>query len=205
MGGTHGRRTMKTSYKKSNLHTRPTPFICAVNGSSRKNGETANALKRILRDARALGAKTQLISLSQSSLQFCDGSQEPKIRQDLKEIIKTLKKADGIVFGTPTYWFNMSGLMKNFIDRLTVTEKDWMLDYKVAGFVVTGSKYEDGAMMTITAMAAAMNHLGTVIFPYSMLYFRGRSGPMWAKKDHQAFAKRMLHMIDLIQDGGPAD
>jgi hypothetical protein len=75
----------------------------------------------------------------------------------------------------------------------------------VAGFVVTGSKHEDGAMITITAMAAALNHLGMVIFPYSMLYLRGRSGPKWAKDDLQVFAKRMIHMIELIQDGGPAD
>jgi multimeric flavodoxin WrbA len=116
-----------------------------------------------------------------------------------------LKKADGIILGTPTYWFNMSGLMKNFIDRLTVTEKNWMLEDKVAGFVVTGSKDEDGAMMATTSMVAALNHLGMVIFPYSMLYFRGRSGPKWAQDDLRDFAKGMLRMIKLIRDGAPAE
>lgn len=99
----------------------------------------------------------------------------------------------------------MSGLMKNFIDRLTATEKDWMLENKVAGFVATGSRYEDGSMMAMMAMAVAVNHLGMVIFPYSMLYFRGGSGPDWVKKDHRTFAQRMLHMIKLTQNGALAD
>jgi multimeric flavodoxin WrbA len=180
-------------------------FICAINGSSRPDGQTAKRIKVILRAAEALGAKTELINLVEHPLQFCDGNQEPKMRRDIRAIIETLKKADGIIFGTPTYWFNMSGLMKNFIDRLTVTEKNWMLEDKVAGFVVTGSKDEDGAMMATTSMAAALNHLGMVIFPYSMLYFRGRSGPKWAQDDLRDFAKGMLRMIKLIRDGGPAE
>jgi len=191
--------------KRVRQTSKPAIFICAINGSSRLDGETARRVKAILKDAEDLGAKTKLINLAKHPLQFCDGSEEPKMRRDLEAIIKTLKKADGIIFGTPTYWFNMSGLMKNFIDRLTIAEKDWMLHYKVAGFVVTGSKHEDGAVMTITSMAAALNHLGMVIFPYSMLYFRGRSGPKWAQKDLPEFAKRMLHMIKLIRDGGPTD
>ena len=112
------------------------------------------------------------------------------------KILKYVEKADGVVFGTPTYWFNMSGLMKNFIDRLTVTEKGWTLEYKVAGFVATGAKDEDGAMIAITSMAGALNHLGMVIFPYSMIYFRG-NGPGWAKKDLPGFSKRMLEMVKI--------
>jgi multimeric flavodoxin WrbA len=180
-------------------------LICAINGSSRINGQTARLLKRILRDAQALGAKTKLIHLAQHPLQYCDGSQEPQVRSDIRGILEVLEEADGIVFGTPTYWFNMSGLMKNFIDRLTVTEKGWMLENKVAGFVATGAKYEDGAMMAITSMAGAMNGLGMIIFPYSMLYFRGqgRSHPKWAKDDLSTFSKRMLNMIKIIRRSDP--
>src|ERR1700757_110685 len=85
-------------------------LICAINGSSRVNGQTAKALEQILQDAKALGAKTKLIHLAQHSLQPCDGSQEPEVRPDIRGILEVLEEADGIVFGTPTYWFNMSGL-----------------------------------------------------------------------------------------------
>lgn len=118
------------------------------------------------------------------------------MRPDIQKILKYLTKADGIVFGTPTYWFNMSGLMKTFIDRLTVTEKGWTLEWKVAGFVARGDKDGDGAMTAITTMAGALNHLGMVTFPYSMIYFRG-DGPSWAKDDLRSYAKRMLEMVKI--------
>lgn len=190
---------MAKQSERSDSISQTSDFICAINGSSRVNGYTATLLKRILRDARKLGAETKLISLVCHQLQPCDGTQEPTMRRDIQPILRDLERADGIIFGTPTYWFNMSGLMKNFIDRLTVTERGWMLENKVAGFVATGSQYEDGAMMAITSMAGVVNGLGMIIFPYSMLYFRGRSGPKWAKDDLGGYARRMLDMIKLVQ------
>jgi len=71
----------------------------------------------------------------------------------------------------------MSALMKNLLERLTVTEQGWTLEGRVAGFVATGSKQEDGAMIGLSSLAATVNHLGIVTFPYSMIYFRGASGP----------------------------
>jgi multimeric flavodoxin WrbA len=188
---------MKTKYNDGDRNTSlDRVFICAINGSSRIKGKTARLLNTILQDVEDLGAKTKLINLAQHSLKHCDGSQELKMRPDIQRILKYIERADGVVFGTPTYWFNMSGLMKNFIDRLTVTERGWKLEYKVAGFVATGDKDEDGAMMAITSMAGVLNHLGMIIFPYSMIYFRG-DGPEWAKRDLRDFSKRMLDMVKI--------
>jgi hypothetical protein len=118
-----------------------------------------------------------IIHLAKEQLNSCDGSQTPKRRADIDRLLTKLEAADGIVFGTPTYWFNMSALMKNLLERLTVTEQGWTLEGRVAGFVATGSKQEDGAMIGLSSLAATVNHLGMVTFPYSMIYFRGASGP----------------------------
>lgn len=175
------------------------PFhICAINGSSRSNERTGKALSVILQDADKLGADTRMINLCEEKLDPCDGTEEPVLADDFKGIYQILGWADGIIFGTPTYWFTMSGLMKNFIDRLTVTEKDWMLEGKVAGFIATGDREEDGAMAALSAVSSAANHLGMATFPYSMLYFRG-DGSEWARKDHRQYARRMLEMIRVMQ------
>jgi multimeric flavodoxin WrbA len=188
---------MKTKYNDGDRNTaRPPFFICAINGSSRVKGKTAEKLDRILKDAQALGARTELIHLAQYPLKPCDGSQQPSRQPDIQKILKHVEEADGVVFGTPTYMFNMSGLMKNFIDRLLGTEAKWTLHYKVAWFVATGHTGEDGAMIAITSMAGALNHLGMAIFPYSMIYFRG-NGPRWANNDLSKFAKRMLKMVKI--------
>lgn len=168
--------------------------VCAINGSSRSNKMTRKVLEVVLRDAKKLGATTDMINLCEERLGPCDGTEDPGLADDFSQIYKRLKRANGIIFGTPTYWFNMSGLMKNLMDRLIVTEKHWMLEGKVAGFIATGSRQEDGAMAALSSIASIVNHLGMATFPYSMLYFRG-GGSSWAKKDHRNYARWMLDMM----------
>jgi len=174
--------------------------VCAINGSSRgSNGQTARRLGGIVAGLRALGVRAETVHLAKTPLAPCDGSEVPKRRADITALLKKLEAADGIIFGTPTYWFNMSALMKNLIDRLTVTEKGWTLEGKVAGFVATGAPQEDGAMMALSTLGAAVNHLGMLTFPYSMIYFRGRSGPDWAEKDIEKYPARMLKMLECVR------
>lgn len=172
--------------------------ICAINGSSRVDGQTARRLSVILKDAEKLGAHTRLIHLAKVRLAPCDGSETPRLRRDFRGIFEALSEADGIIFGTPTYWFNMSGLMKNFLDRLTVMERHWTLDHKVAGFVATGHFKEDGAMIALSSLAATVNGLGMVVPPYALLYFQG-SGSAWARSDWRKYAGWMIDMINLVR------
>ena len=177
--------------------------VYAINGSARKRpGQTARRLESIAGGLRALGVRAELIHLAREKLAFCDGSETPKRRADIDRLLVKLEAADGIVFGTPTYWFSMSALMKNLLERLTVTERGWTLEGKVAGFLATGHKQEDGAMIALSSIAAAVNHFGMITFPYSMIYFRGTSGPEWARRDIQRYPKRMLEMMKLVRSRG---
>jgi multimeric flavodoxin WrbA len=175
--------------------------VYAINGSSRKNGQTARRLNSIVAGLRRRRAEADLIHLVDENLAFSDGRQEPtSVPPDITTLLKKLRQADGIILGTPTYWFNMSGLMKNFLDRLVVTdETKWTLKGTVVGFVATGSAQEDGAMIALSTMAATANHLGLITFPYSMIYFRGSRGPMWAEGDVRRYAARMVTMIQLVR------
>jgi len=96
-----------------------------------------------------------------------------KVKQELKEIpIATnedLEWADGIAFGTPTRYGNMSAQMKNFIDK---TGKLWQrgaLINKVAGvFTSTGTQHGGQETTIITSMIPLLHH-GMIIvgIPYS--------------------------------------
>jgi multimeric flavodoxin WrbA len=144
--------------------------------------------------------RTELVHLRQEQLDPCDGTQDPSLRADFRSLYNRLLRADGIILGTPTYWFNMSGLMKNLLDRLLIAEEqeDWPLEGKVAGFIATGEPHEDGAMIALSSMAATANHLGMITFPYSMVYLR-EDRPTWAKKTARVYAENMLHMIELVR------
>jgi len=75
---------------------------------------------------------------------------------------------------TPVYWYAPSGLLKNFVDRLTSMENmifhqgRSLLEGKVAGFIVTG--LDSGISMTITHLMFVLNSMGVLITPWSMAY-----------------------------------
>jgi multimeric flavodoxin WrbA len=184
------------------MRTRGPYVVYAIDGSSRPTaGVTASRLEAILRGLRNRKVRAELIRLAEEHLEFCDGTQEPEREPDIAKLLERLEEADGIIFGTPTYWFNMSARMKNLLERLTVTENDddYTLEGIVAGFVATGDDKEDGAMVALSTLAATVNHLGMITFPYSMIYFRGQKGPAWAEDDIKKYPKRMITMMRLAR------
>jgi multimeric flavodoxin WrbA len=119
--------------------------IIAICGSPRK-GNTEFILKRILTKAEELGARTELILLREKRIEFCNGclscdsTGECNIRDDMQIIYPKLEEADLIIFGSPNYFNNMSGMMKNFIDRLLpFYYEDKLKDKKIVAVVVGAS------------------------------------------------------------------
>lgn len=119
--------------------------IIAICGSPRK-GNTEFVLKRILTKAEEFGAKTELILLREKRIEFCDGclscdsSGQCKIRDDMQIIYPRLEENDVIIFGSPNYFNNVSGFMKNFIDRLLpYYYKNKLINKKIVSVVVGAS------------------------------------------------------------------
>ena len=117
--------------------------IVAICGSPR-DGNTEFTLKRILTKAGEFGASTELVLLREKRIEFCDGclscdsSGKCKIRDDMQIIYPKLEKADLIIFGSPNYFSNMSGMMKNFVDRMNPYYTNKVLDGKKIAVAVVG-------------------------------------------------------------------
>lgn len=96
--------------------------ILAVNGSPRK-GNTDFMLNIILDSAKENGVETEIVYLRDRKIEFCDGcdyckkTKECHIKDDMQEIYKKLESADIIVLASPNYFFNVTAIMKNFMDR----------------------------------------------------------------------------------------
>jgi NAD(P)H dehydrogenase (quinone) len=96
-------------------------------------------------------------------------------------ILDDLREADGMVFGTPTRYCNMSAQMKLFIDS---TASLWMsgeLEGKPVGLFTSTATTHGGQETTLLTMMAPLIHLGMLIVgvPYStpgMLHTEGRGG-----------------------------
>jgi NAD(P)H dehydrogenase (quinone) len=108
-----------------------------------------------------------------------------KVRQQQADIpvctIDDLAQADGIVFGTPTRYGNMTAQMKQLIDSTASLWLEGKLEGKPAGvFTSTGSTH-GGQETTLVTMMIPLIHLGMIIVgvPYStegMLHTEARGG-----------------------------
>jgi multimeric flavodoxin WrbA len=112
--------------------------ITAFNGSPRgKNGNTYIMVEEFLAGAKEAGAETGHILLADKEIKPCLGCfscwiktpGQCVIKDDMAEILSQITGNDIIVYATPLYVFNVSGLMKNFLDRsiplaLPYSEKD---------------------------------------------------------------------------------
>lgn len=102
--------------------------ILGIIGSSRKSGNTDLLVRKVLEGAEALGVSTRAIRLSDYGISHCTGCEgcaagfRCVMDDGMQEIYPLLEDAEGLVIGSPTYFYNVSGLAKNFLDRLYCRE-----------------------------------------------------------------------------------
>lgn len=95
-------------------------------GSPRENGNTAVLVRRILEGAAAAGAATEVFYLNKLNIRGCQACMYCKSHDgcnqedDMIQLIEEIKKADGIVIGSPIYIWSVTGQTKLFLDRLYV-------------------------------------------------------------------------------------
>jgi len=193
-------------------------LVIGINGSPRRKGTTSLLINKFLKEVEKNGGETELINLIDKRIRPCLGcySENPDIchypcrqKDDMEKICSLLIKADVIVFGTPVYWFNMSGLMKNFIDRLTcLAASGYLLEGKVGVFFSASKENEGGKLNASLSMASALNHLGLFIPPYGILFYPGkekivRKGKVvwddWVLKDSSKIAKNIISLSKFLR------
>jgi NAD(P)H dehydrogenase (quinone) len=95
--------------------------------------------------------------------------------------LEDLRQADGIVFGTPTRYGNMTAQMKKFIDSTVALWLEGALEGKPVGLFTSTATTHGGQETTLLTMMAPLLHLGMLVVgvPYStpgMLHTEGRGG-----------------------------
>lgn len=113
--------------------------------SPRKNGNTEILVKEALAGAEELKAQTELITLRDKDIKGCDGcrgcdkSGKCHIKDDMQLIYPKIVEADGLIFGTPVYFWSVTGQGKMFIDRLVCLHRKNLLRNKVGGVIAVAS------------------------------------------------------------------
>lgn len=107
--------------------------VYAINGSPRKNKNTATLLQKALdgvkEAAKDKEIETEIINLYDYNYTGCkscfackrlEGKKLWKcaVKDDIQEVLEKVSQADGIIFGSPVYFLDITGQLRSFIERL---------------------------------------------------------------------------------------
>jgi len=121
--------------------------VVAFNGSPRKKGNTSHAIEIVARELGAKGIEVEVINIGKKKIRgciacnWCMKHEKDKCVFDddpVNEWISMMKKADGIIFGSPVYFAGINGSMKSFLDRAgyVLSRRPGALRYKVGVSVI---------------------------------------------------------------------
>ncbi len=98
--------------------------ITCLLGSPRPKGNSAAIAKRFCETAEKLGAQITTFALNKLTYKGCQACMTCKtkldkcvLKDDLGQVLDSIREADVLVMATPVYYADVSGQMKAFIDR----------------------------------------------------------------------------------------
>jgi len=141
--------------------------LIAINGSPRKNKNTAIILNSALEGAASQGAETELIHLYDHNYKGCiscfacklkDGKSYGKcgFKDDLTAILEKVANADAIILGSPIYFGAVSGGMRSFIERFMFPYLVYDNNYSS----LFGRKIPTGFVYTMNVTKEQMKEVG---------------------------------------------
>lgn len=162
--------------------------IIGIVGSYRKGRIIDSAVSEILKGAEEHGAETKKVYLLDKHIEFCrncrkctqekvDGARGNCVHHDdMEEILREIDDADGIVLGAPINFFNVTALMKRFIERL-LPYAYWPWGQGVPKFRI---KKMNKKAVTVTSSGCPA-WLGRFIFAGALKVLKGAAKCMGAK------------------------
>jgi multimeric flavodoxin WrbA len=149
--------------------------VVAINGSARKNGNTAKLIEAVFSPLQAAGIETEMLQLAGREIPGCtacfkcfENKDKRCVLKDgtVNECIEKMLAADGIILASPTYFADLTAQLKALIDRAGMVSRanDDMFRRKVGAAIVAVRRA--GAIQTFDSI----NHfflIGQMIVPGS--------------------------------------
>ena len=142
--------------------------ILGICCSPRKKGNTEILLNEALAGAKKEGAEVDLFNVTGKNIRpciSCDACREKGYcaqKDDMQPLYDKMLTADGIIFGTPIYFYNMTAQCKTVMDRsVALSHPARNLNNKVGAIVVVGGSFGN---------ISAVKDLGFYFVSRKMLY-----------------------------------
>jgi len=102
--------------------------VVAIQTSPNHDGLTAETAKRVIKGLESAGHEAELFNLNDSVIKKCKACETGWgqcrregtciLKDDFAMLVDKMLAADGLVFTTPVYWWDISESAKTFLDRL---------------------------------------------------------------------------------------
>lgn len=136
--------------------------IIAINGSPRKNWNTAILLQSALEGAKANGAETELINLYDYEFKGCVSCLVCKRKDStanglcaykdaLTSILEKCKAADAVILGSPIYFGDVTSMMRSFLERFLFPSLCYQVDSTTGALKTLATKKPIGFIYTMNA------------------------------------------------------
>jgi multimeric flavodoxin WrbA len=162
--------------------------ILGIIGSPRKDGNTEILMKKALKASEAKGADIEYLRLSDFNLEPCNGcrvcfdTKNCIIEDDVELIFNRIERSDGIILGSPVYFYNVNAQTKTFIDRvgyLHIARERKAFKNKVGGAIAVAGR--SGIMQTLSQIFLFFSSAQMIIVPPAVRALASRKGD--AEKD----------------------
>lgn len=132
------------------------PYIVAIGGTTRPGSSTERALRHAL---AAIDADSVLLCGSDLDLPLY-APHNPARTPAVDRLLHELRRADGVLIGSPGYHGGMSGVIKNVLDHTEHMRDDDRpyLSGRAVGCVATANGWQ-AAVMTLSAMRDVVHAL----------------------------------------------
>jgi len=147
-------------------------LILGLNGSPNKEGNTKHLLTNLLEEIEVMGISTDILDVyelvASTRNGFCIACSNPCTKacykgSKLEEAFELMKKADGIIFGSPVYFGTISAQLKAMFDMSRVLRGEKAFYNKIAAGVTVGASNFGGQETTIKALHDIMLVHGMII------------------------------------------
>lgn len=130
------------------------PFLACLGGSLREKSVTRAALRAAMCFAQEKGFETELLDVRALNLPMylpdtLPDDYPPPHRDNLQHLLDTCRRADAMVWASPTYHGTVSGVFKNALDCLEMLSEDTppYLHQCPVGLITVNDPVTFGAMM----------------------------------------------------------
>lgn len=118
--------------------------VIVLNGSPRRNFNTAKLLKEAQRGAESVGAEVEYFNLYDMNFKGCISCFACKrkgaktncvcaIKDDLRPVLEKCIQADAIIMGSPVYFSYPTGVFRSFLERLLFPVHTYLVDKETGG------------------------------------------------------------------------